>query len=355
MARAANGMVFGDALHPVARAANGVVFSNALLPEGKGRWGSFGAGFGLEFIAVAAIVIIPMLMPQKLEAVRRIWVTPLETPHIEAWKPQPKPQPVPVKRVVAKEVPKPVEVVPPKPKIYNPVITSPIAKPVTARKNTAAPDMTQVAKMFPAPVSLGSSAIPTLKKPREAVQTGGFGDPNSVPDNGKRNRAINMNQMGSYDLPAGPGYGNGTGGAKGARGVIASTGFGNGIATGGKGGGGGRGGVQQGVFADQQVEAPKVKQVSAAPKTTPVEILMIPKPQYTDEARAKRIEGTVRLQVIFTAAGQVEVQRVVQGLGYGLDEAAEAAARQIRFRPALQEGHPVDFPTVVRIDCELAF
>jgi periplasmic protein TonB len=340
----------------MAREANGTVLNDTLLPDGGNRWGSFGAGFGLEFLAIAAIVIMPMLMPQKLDAVKRYFVTPLEAPHIEAWKPQPKPQPVPVKRVVLKEVPKPVEVVPPKPKIYNPVISSPIAKPVTAHKNLQAPDMTQVAKEFPTTAPLGSSAIPTLRKPREAVQTGGFGDPNSVPDNGKRDRAVNMNQLGSYDLPAGPGYGNGTGGSKGARGVVASTGFGNGVAAGGNGSGGGHGGVQQGGFADAQVAPPAVKQAApAAPQTTPVQILFIPKPQYTDEARAKRIEGSVRLQVIFTAAGQVQVESVVQGLGYGLNEAAEAAARQIRFRPALQAGRPVDFPTIVRIDCELAF
>jgi len=338
----------------MARAANGTVLSDAILPNGENRWGSFGVGFGLEFIAVAVIVVLPMLMPQKLDAVKRYLITPLEAPHIEAWKPQP-PQPTPVKREVVKEIPKPVEVVPPKPKIYNPVITTPIVKSVAVHKNVQAPDMAQVEKVFPEPAPMGSSAIPTLKKPREAVQTGGFGDPNSVPDNGKRDRAINMNQLGSYDLPAGPGYGNGTGGAKGARGVVASTGFGNGIATGGNGSGG-RGGVQQGVFGDQQAPAPQVKRVAAAaPTTTPVEILFKPKPQYTNEALAKRIEGEVLLQVVFTAAGQVEVQRVVQGLGYGLNDAAEAAARQIRFRPAQQQGQPVDSTAVVHIVFELAY
>jgi len=339
----------------MARAANGTVLSDAMLPNGENRWGSFGVGFGLEFIAVAVIVVLPMLMPQKLDAVKRYLITPLEAPHIEAWKPQPKPTPVPVKREVVKEIPKPVEVVPPKPKIYNPVITTPIVKSVAVHKNVQAPDMAQVAKVFPEPAPMGSSAIPTLKKPREAVQTGGFGDPNSVPDNGKRDRAINMNQLGSYDLPAGPGYGNGTGGAKGARGVVASTGFGNGIAAGGNGSGG-RGGVQQGVFGDQQAPAPQVKRVAAAaPTTTPVEILFKPKPQYTDEALAKRIEGEVLLQVVFTAAGQVEVQRVVQGLGYGLNDAAEAAARQIRFRPAQQQGQPVDSAAIIHIPFELAY
>ena len=37
------------------------------------------------------------------------------------------------------------------------------------------------------------------------------------------------------------------------------------------------------------------------------------------------------MQVIFAASGEVKVERVVQGLGYGLDSSAEAAAREIRF------------------------
>ena len=61
------------------------------------------------------------------------------------------------------------------------------------------------------------------------------------------------------------------------------------------------------------------------------------------------------MQVVFTAAGQVQVQHVVQGLGYGLNDAAEAAARQIRFRPAQQEGQPVDSTAIVHIVFELAF
>jgi TonB family protein len=205
-------------------------------------------------------------------------------------------------------------------------------------------------------LSLGSSAVPTLRKPREAVQTGGFGDPNGVPANGKIDRNPNITQLGAYDMPAGAGYGNGTGGAKGTRGVVASTGFGNGVAVGGPGGGS-HGSVQQGVFADEHAAAPtpKVKQTAAVSNTKTVEILFKPKPIYTDEARTKKIEGDVLLQVVFTASGEVRVERVVQGLGYGLDQSAEAAARQIRFRPALQEGQPVDFSAIVHIEFELAY
>ena len=74
-----------------------------------------------------------------------------------------------------------------------------------------------------------------------------------------------------------------------------------------------------------------------------VEILGKPAPAYTDEARAKGVEGDVVLEVEFTADGQVRVLRVVRGLGYGLDEMAQRAAEKIRFKPATSKGSPVDF------------
>jgi TonB family protein len=339
----------------MAAVKNRPVFKEALLPEGKKRWGSFGVGLGLECVALTALVILPLLMPQKFEAMQHYWVTPLEAPVIEAWKPQPPPKPVVVKRqvVVKKEIPKPEVVEPPKPKIYNPVITSPVVKQVV--RKVQAPDMTEVAKAFPDPnPMLGSSAAPTLRKPREAVQTGGFGDPNGVPANGKTDRNPNIVQLGGYDMPTGPGSGNGTGGAKGAKGVVASAGFGNGVASGSPGGGG-HGTVQQGMFDVKAADTPKVKQTAVTSNVKPVEILSVPKPIYTDEARTRKIEGDVLVEVVFAASGEVKVVRVVRGLGYGLDEAAETAARQIRFKPAQQGGQPVDSPAIAHIKFELAY
>jgi TonB family protein len=336
------------------------------LPEGESRIRSFGAGLGLEFIALALLIIIPMLMPQRLEVAAKNWITPIATPPITSWKPQPppppkatpKPQPVVKPPMVAKVI-EPVPVTPPKPKIMTPVFTSPVAKPATAKKETKSPDAPDLKPVFAdkTPVnSLGSSAIPTLKKPREQVQTGGFGDPNGVPANPNSHGSPNIATVGAYDMPTGPGYGNGTGGSKGARGVVASSGFGNGVATSGTGSPRG-GSVQQGVFADQSAAAPppKVKQVNENPNTTPVEILFKPRPQYTEQARQKKIEGDVLLQVVFTASGQVQVEKVIRGLGYGLDEAAQAAAHQIQFKPARQDGQPVDFSGIVHITFELAY
>jgi len=335
---------------------NRPVFKESLLPEGKRRWGSFSLGLGLECVALVGVVLLPLLMPQKFEAVQHYWVTPLEAPIIEAWKPQPPPKPVVVKKPVVKppEPPKPEVVEVPKPKIYNPVVSSPVVKRPTPR--VQAPDMTEVAKAFPDPhPNLGSSAVPTLRKPREEVQTGGFGDPNGVPTNNKTDRNPNIVQMGGYDMPVGPGSGNGTGGAKGSKGAVASAGFGNGVATGSPGGGGAGRAVQQGSFDVKAADTPKVKQTAAVSNVKPVEILSVPRPAYTNEARAKKIEGDVLVQVVFAASGQVQVQRVVRGLGYGLDESAEQAARQIRFRPAEQDGRPVDSPAIAHITFELAY
>ena len=80
-----------------------------------------------------------------------------------------------------------------------------------------------------------------------------------------------------------------------------------------------------------------------------------PKPEYTAEGRSLKIEGDVRLDLIFLAKGTVQINRVVSGLGHGLDEAAIKAAQQIKFKPAKREGQPVDYPAIVRIEFRLAY
>lgn len=327
---------------------NSSVLTGTLLPDGEKRWTSFGAGLGLECLALALLILIPLLMPQKFELAQHDWVTPLEVPVVRPWKPQPKPKPVVVKREIAKEVVQPTPVVVPKPKIYDPVFKTPVAK-VAMRHVDPAPE---IARVLPDPkVSLGSSAIPKLRAP---VQTGGFGDPNGVPDNGKRDRNPNIALQGAFDMPVGPGVGNGNGGKHGARGIIASAGFGNGVAVGGAGGP--RGSLEQGAFASEEAAAtPRVRQTAEESNTKPVVILSVPRPIYTAEGRTNKIQGVVLLQVIFTASGQVRVERVVKGLGYGLDQAAENAARQIQFHPATRDGEPVDFNAIARIVFELAY
>jgi TonB family protein len=93
---------------------------------------------------------------------------------------------------------------------------------------------------------------------------------------------------------------------------------------------------------------------ASVPAETPVEILFKPKPAYTPEARERKIEGEVQLDVVFSANGQIHVMRVVRGLGMGLDESARAAASQIRFRPGTKDGNPVDIRGIVHIVFELS-
>lgn len=88
---------------------------------------------------------------------------------------------------------------------------------------------------------------------------------------------------------------------------------------------------------------------------TPVAILDKPRPSYTEEARQLKIEGEVLLEVLFAASGKAHVQRVIRGLGHGLDESAVRSAEAIRFRPAMRGGAPVDATAVARITFQLAY
>jgi TonB family protein len=195
--------------------------------------------------------------------------------------------------------------------------------------------------------------------PSAKVQTGGFGDPNGVPANANAPRGRQgIASVGSFDLPSGAGTGNGTGGANGKQGTIASAGFGNGVATGQGGGGRGYGGgqIQNTSFgnATPVAEAPTRRRVEEVAPLTPVAVTSKPSPIYTDQARKQRVEGEVLVQVVFTASGQVQVLRVVRGLGYGLDESAVQAAQKVRFVPAQRNGQPVDSTATLHIVFQLS-
>jgi len=81
------------------------------------------------------------------------------------------------------------------------------------------------------------------------------------------------------------------------------------------------------------------------------QILGRPTPGYTDEARRNQIEGSVKVSVLLKADGIVSDVKVTRGLGYGLDEKAIEAARQLRFVPGQKDGHAVS----VRLFVEFKF
>jgi TonB family protein len=117
-----------------------------------------------------------------------------------------------------------------------------------------------------------------------------------------------------------------------------------------------RGPVRSAAFGDTIVDrnAAAPRKGSAAAQFTAVEIVSKPKPAYTSEARLKKIEGEVLLEMQFSASGEARIMRLVRGLGYGLDENAVAAAVGIRFHPATRDGAAVDSDALVHIVFQLA-
>ena len=89
------------------------------------------------------------------------------------------------------------------------------------------------------------------------------------------------------------------------------------------------------------------------PGIRPVEITFKPDPAYTEEARKLKVEGEVLLEVEFGADKTLHVNRVLRGLGHGLDETAVAAVNKMDFKPAMRDGHPIDSTAVVHVIYQL--
>jgi TonB family protein len=86
---------------------------------------------------------------------------------------------------------------------------------------------------------------------------------------------------------------------------------------------------------------------------TPPGLLREVKPQYTEEARRRGIEGDVVLEIVVRADGSVGQVTVMQRLGAGLDQRAIEAVRQWRFSPARRFGTPVDVLVEVAVEFKL--
>ena len=337
----------------------------SLLPEKKPPWIEFTLSIGTQALVVAVFVWVRLMHPEVLSApehdysVVKLVSTPVPVNH----QPQPLRKPIVVARAESRPDVLRVPAADPKPRLRIEDVPAPTVKiasktldPMPLANKPVIPRQLVKTNVF----STGSSATQTIAKAPSQVQTGGFGDPNGVPARANDGRPVNIAQLGSFDLPAGGGYGNGTGGAKGVRGVVASSGFGNGVTTGDNSGqvSASRGTVRQGGFGDADVPAPPTVRSrpaeAATPKTIPAEIVSKPVPAYTDEARSLKIQGEVLLEVVLEASGKLRIVRVVRGLGHGLDDAAVRAAEQIRFKPALRDGQPADSTAVLHIVFQLA-
>jgi len=72
-------------------------------------------------------------------------------------------------------------------------------------------------------------------------------------------------------------------------------------------------------------------------------------PEYSEDARKARQQGTVVLQALIRRDGSVDVVHVVRSIGFGLDQNAIDALKQWRFRPATRNGQAIDFTLNVEV------
>jgi TonB family protein len=326
------------------------------------RWNTFVAGLAVNLILLALVARVAPRLGREV-TVRSFdaahYVT-LVAPRIYAPAPR-----VEVPREVATlKIPKLSPVIASKPVPVASKIEPPKIAPVqpeprhietnvfeaTAATNKPAPQPEIKTNVF----ASAPAQTATLQKPARQVQTGGFGDPNGAAGQGDPKRdAVAMVHVGSFGAPAGPGNGNGTSGATGAIGTIRSAGFRTEVASSGP--------ARSGTVTSSGFGTPVAPSgdftpahIEKKPELQPVEIVYKPRPAYTAEARRRRVEGEVLLDVMFTASGSLRVNRVVKGLGYGLDDRALEAAERIQFRPARRDGQPYDCAALVHMVFELA-
>ncbi|HZW95949.1 MAG TPA: energy transducer TonB [Candidatus Eremiobacteraceae bacterium] len=84
---------------------------------------------------------------------------------------------------------------------------------------------------------------------------------------------------------------------------------------------------------------------------TPPRAIYSPEPEFSEEARKAKYQGTCVLGLVVDANGRPTNIRVVSTLGMGLDEKAIEAVKTWRFEPGQKDGHAV----AVEIAIEVAF
>jgi len=150
---------------------------------------------------------------------------------------------------------------------------------------------------------------------------------NHMPTIGAANAPVMPAAPPSNGTGSGAGIGSGSGGGVGV-------GHGPGIGAGSGGGiGGGVYRVGGGISAPTAISSPD--------------------PDYTEEARRAKKQGTCVLWLIVDSTGHPRDIRVIRGLGFGLDAKALDAVKQWKFQPALKDGRPVDVQISVEVEFHL--
>jgi TonB family protein len=331
----------------------------------KRRAGALVCGALAQALVIVVAIFLGVLIPQELPLAKHyalVWLPELTPPDPPVAQPARKVARVVIPKLQTPDSPK--LVAPPLAELKVPKIQPTIPLPVPLPPPPVVQPSPPPQLKEPVVVRTGlfgdAEEKVTTKRPVAQVQTGGFGSPQALPGKAQGDSPGNVPKLGSFGLPDGSGVGNGTGGGHGVQGVVVGAGFGSVVADKGPGSradGTVESKVAVGGFEQARQIAPTPAEHSHAPAPAvfqPVEILFKPSPVYTEEARRLKIQGEVVLSVVFQANGAISVTGVVRPLGHGLDMAAEQAATRIRFKPALRDGKPADFPATLRIQFRLA-
>src|SRR5215470_1794398 len=81
--------------------------------------------------------------------------------------------------------------------------------------------------------------------------------------------------------------------------------------------------------------------------------IFTPDPEYSEEARKAKFQGTVVLGLVVGPDGRPRDMKVLRSLGLGLDEKAIEAVKNWRFDPAVKDGKPVSVYISVEVDFRL--
>jgi TonB family protein len=207
-------------------------------------------------------------------------------------------------------------------------------------------------ELKPLPAMQEEAAIPNLSSTQPTVVLGPqvkpthVGDLNGVKPNPGAQRPATVAALGN---PNG-----GQSLAQAPHGVVGSAGIGNGSKASSNTGTTGHVASAGIAGLAGQKSNPPPHNVASMPETTPPVLLAHSPPEYTSEAKQLKIQGDVVLRVRITTSGEMIVLSVIRGLGHGLDEAATRSASTYKFRPAIQNGQPVDFTTNVIIKFQIA-
>lgn len=82
----------------------------------------------------------------------------------------------------------------------------------------------------------------------------------------------------------------------------------------------------------------------------PPALLKQVRPNYTNDALAKKVEGEVLLEVVILAEGKIGPVRILRGLSAGLNEKAIECVLQWVFVPGKFKGQPVDVLAEIQVD-----